>query len=414
MEYHGETTYVACIIAFQCLAVLVIGIRFFSKGKIVGSLGPDDWMMAMALLVYVVFTITSCFFVHIAQLGQSTTEQTLSRTEHTNAMRLLLATQILYNPILAYSKCSILLFYRRITLDQTFHRYCSITFVLVGAHAIAVFFGNLFQCTPLSTLFTPDKPGKCIDMSAFLLATGALSTLLDTWIILMPQRVILHLHLPLKKRLILMTLFSVGILLIIISITRLILIRNIAWHTPTISPTYSTAIIWSPIEVSIALICASIPSLRPLFTKWFPSFFHTSFEFDAHHHHTNFGMDEFGNRKEGAGGFRAKILALGNGRDKDRHSGSQEAVIKVHRTVMVEEEDHGMKTTNEIEISHVLERRETHHSGSGSETVVGDEEEFALGKRGSPPGLDGLHLRDEEEEEEIRKQKMMIARPRYM
>lgn len=106
-------------------------------------------------------------------------------------MKMLLASQILYNPILAFSKISILLFYRSLTPDQNFHRYCAATLIAVVCHAVAVFFGNLFQCTPIDAMLDHNLPGTCIDMGKFLLSTGAISSLLDLWIIIMPQRIIL-------------------------------------------------------------------------------------------------------------------------------------------------------------------------------------------------------------------------------
>lgn len=106
-------------------------------------------------------------------------------------MKMLLASQVLYNPILAFSKISILLFYRSLTPDQNFHRYCAVTLIAVGCHAVAVFFGNLFQCTPIGVMMDHNLSGTCIDMGKFLLSTGAISSLLDLWIIIMPQRIIL-------------------------------------------------------------------------------------------------------------------------------------------------------------------------------------------------------------------------------
>jgi hypothetical protein len=36
------------------------------------------------------------------------------------------------------------------------------------------------------------------------------------------------------------------------------------------------SLLWSSLEVSLAIICVSIPTLRPLFTRLFPSLFRTS------------------------------------------------------------------------------------------------------------------------------------------
>jgi hypothetical protein len=41
----------------------------------------------------------------------------------------------------------------------------------------------------------------------------------------------------------------------------------------TMDPTYDDVVIWSNMELCLAVVCTCIPSLRPLFSKVFPRFF---------------------------------------------------------------------------------------------------------------------------------------------
>lgn len=77
--------------------------------------------------------------------------------------------------------------------------------------AIAVFFADLMQCTPIS--FVWDKTildGTCIDVVSFYFGTAGISTFTDLWILVMPMPMVWGLHLPLRQRVIIMVLFALG------------------------------------------------------------------------------------------------------------------------------------------------------------------------------------------------------------
>lgn len=42
---------------------------------------------------------------------------------------------------------------------------------------------------------------------------------------------------------------------------------------PNVDPYYNISVVYSSVEVNLAIITATIPTLRPLFRKWFPNLF---------------------------------------------------------------------------------------------------------------------------------------------
>lgn len=104
--------------------------------------------------------------------------------------------QIFYNPILAFVKCSILVFILHIGRRRKgvpWMVYSVITFTAL--QAIAVFFGVLLQCLPIAANWDPSlqPTAKCIDPS-FHVTISSLTVLTDLLVLALPFYVFLGLQ----------------------------------------------------------------------------------------------------------------------------------------------------------------------------------------------------------------------------
>lgn len=50
---------------------------------------------------------------------------------------------------------------------------------------------------------------------------------------------------------------------------------------PEADPFYDITIVWAVVEVNLAIICASLPAMRPLFRRWFPKLFGGSSKYNG-------------------------------------------------------------------------------------------------------------------------------------
>lgn len=66
--------------------------------------------------------------------------------DRTDSLQVAITEQVLFGPIVAATKISILLFYRRIFPSQTFARLVWGGIIFLILYAITSFFGELFQC----------------------------------------------------------------------------------------------------------------------------------------------------------------------------------------------------------------------------------------------------------------------------
>tara|TARA_R110002060_G_scaffold46160_2_gene57421 strand:- start:13 stop:594 length:582 start_codon:yes stop_codon:yes gene_type:complete len=147
-----------------------------------------------------------------------------------------LVNQLLYNPILALVKASVMLFLIRIGNTKKFVKY-SLYFAqaLNLALAIAIFFADAFQCTPARYMYEKIRMdadarkaagadangqvdgvtiygGTCIDQIQFFLVSAGLAVLTDVIVVIIPTVIVWDLQMPLRKKIIAIGMLSVGFL----------------------------------------------------------------------------------------------------------------------------------------------------------------------------------------------------------
>lgn len=123
--------------------------------------------------------------------------------------------QILYNPILALVKCSVLTFLLRIGGQRRRIRYSihALNIFTLGL-MIAIFVTAVFQCSPISYFWeritNPTMPGKCIDTGTFYVTTAALTIFTDVLVLALPFWIFMGLKMAPKIKFAVMVVFLLG------------------------------------------------------------------------------------------------------------------------------------------------------------------------------------------------------------
>ena len=111
-------------------------------------------------------------------------------------------------------RVSILLLLRRIFDVKPFKRVASIVGAACVAWGIAIFFANIFQCTPFADAFDPNVvmslSDKCINLQAMFYGTLGTAFTLDLIILILPLYQIWKLSLPARKKFEVMAILSLG------------------------------------------------------------------------------------------------------------------------------------------------------------------------------------------------------------
>ena len=101
--------------------------------------------------------------------------------------------------------------------------------------------------------------GKCHEFAELTgIQTAILSGLTDLMIMGLIYPILRKLKIDFKRKLTLFGLFSLGIFSLICNVVRTVLM---------LEPPFTGTYFWATAEISVAIICASMPTIRPLFDK---------------------------------------------------------------------------------------------------------------------------------------------------
>ena len=122
-----------------------------------------------------------------------------------------MAATVLYVPSMMFAKLAILLCYFRISAKRNFRIALYIAMGIVLAYSIALIFALIFGCNPIQKSWDLRiTGGTCINRPAVYLSNGILNVATDFMILLLPVPMIKDLHMPLRQKILVAAVFSVG------------------------------------------------------------------------------------------------------------------------------------------------------------------------------------------------------------
>ncbi|ELQ34429.1 hypothetical protein OOU_Y34scaffold00766g8 [Pyricularia oryzae Y34] len=187
-------------------------------------------------------------------------------------LKLFHVVQNFYIVIQVSAKLSLVLLYWRIFPTRWFRvaLRCSIVWLVVHGLGFILFVN--FQCNPMAAVWDRSiEDAKCLSLNGIAWAGGASAIFEDVVILLLPIPEVMKLQLTLQKKIAVYMMFAVGSFACLTSIIRLKYV-HLFGNTKDESWENVDVLIWSIMEVSVAVVCACLPALRPLFLK-VPGFF---------------------------------------------------------------------------------------------------------------------------------------------
>ncbi|KAJ2991078.1 hypothetical protein NUW58_g2652 [Xylaria curta] len=263
---------IGIIIAFTALAFVVLCVRV--AGRLSShQFGLDDTLVCIAMVLSILETAASYMFIKTNFIGISL--QNIPPHDPIPGRVWNYAIEILYNPILALVKTSILLLLLRLFGQKPgVKRFIIwINTANIGM-MIGVFFATVLQCIPINKTWEPGLEGTCIDRRILFTVVSSFNILSDILILALPLKIFINLKIPRRTKIALMLIFLLGFLTTITSIIRLVLlIQGLFMLQTSLSTDANIGFVTSAIETNLALITASAPALRPLLRAWFPKLF---------------------------------------------------------------------------------------------------------------------------------------------
>ncbi|CAI6340369.1 unnamed protein product [Periconia digitata] len=274
--YHGALA-VRVSFVLTGLSTIVVALRFYSRAYIVKKLGSSDWMMLMGLLATWSCAVIA-YYNNLAMDYSHVHDRASYAKVVSKGLLMMWAFRFNYMLDHLFIKLAILLFYKYIAAShRTFHRIVTALIALVTVASIVMISVSIFICHPVSDawsshvfikMFQGIKPTQCLDPTGLWYFNASFNLLTDAIIWILPFPFVLHLRsMPVRRRLELTAIFSIGILAVTASAVRLWVVSKWLSGFVESGKQFANLLIWSQVELHAGIIAGSIPFLRPLATQ---------------------------------------------------------------------------------------------------------------------------------------------------
>ncbi|KAI1140333.1 MFS general substrate transporter [Hypoxylon sp. FL0543] len=274
----------ACTLILTTFVVLA---RLYCRTRIVRSVTWDDYFIicALALAFGMTFAIDFACFRGLGRHDEDVPDSywySLRRCEY--------VFSVLYNPALMATKTSVLIFYLRLSKNtQKVLRFASWAVLgLVNLAGAVLTLINIFQCRPLPAAYDPlVVPTYCIPILTQFICSAPINVVTDLAILALPLPVLTSMRLPRRQKVILILTFALGTFVTVVDVVRIYYLEQaitqnssltqttptgpVLGHTPQFAWYASFSLMWSAVEVNVGIICACIPTLKPLIRRILPA-----------------------------------------------------------------------------------------------------------------------------------------------
>ncbi|OAG03922.1 uncharacterized protein CC84DRAFT_1149671, partial [Paraphaeosphaeria sporulosa] len=265
-EKARQDVAVGAIVTMTILGMACVALRIHTRARIVRNMGNEDWTMIVAAILAMTLAIQLLISVKVFKMGYS--GMSLSMEQAVASSKLGLSVIVVYKSTVTLIKASILMIYLRLSVTKTFEWLCKGSIYLLFTYQAIVIIIVPLECIPLRKMwdFSGTVPGHCIDTATFYYITSAFHILMDVWILLLPYKLIFSIPRPTREKFAVYAVFGLGAFSTICSVIRfyfLVVALN------SMDPYYDSlgVNVWSVIEVNVGIICASMPTLRPLLSR---------------------------------------------------------------------------------------------------------------------------------------------------
>ncbi|CAK7266332.1 hypothetical protein SEPCBS57363_002038 [Sporothrix epigloea] len=243
------------------LTTLAIVMRLTVRLGILGGLGWDDalvsisWVFSMVLFVTNIVSIPYGVGMHLNAVPMN---------ERPTANLLILIASLSYSLGIPTVKAAFSILYLRILRGRPLALINKCLIGLFAAQAVTEFSVKLFQCHPIQKDWYPTLHGHCYKLLPLRWFSFSFNLFSELVLFLQPIPTIWHLQVPVAKRVGIIAMLSLGLLVCVISVVRVIYVITIDSDT---TYDFSVPMIWSQVEVSALILCSCIPYTRQVIQR---------------------------------------------------------------------------------------------------------------------------------------------------
>ncbi|KXH66341.1 hypothetical protein CSAL01_03935 [Colletotrichum salicis] len=265
-------------IGFMIIPTVFYGLRVWAK-LLVKRFAWDDYLTGAALLVSIACCTLQLATAIYGHLGQhQPTFPDGSPIMDDPGLIFFEETKFALNMIsilgLGLVKSSILVLYYTLFPSQRFRYVVFGVLAFVIGWTVSFFLSHLFTCFPITVFIEPYYGNSCVQTVPMFLALLFTDVIADFVILVLPVAMVLKVQMPLRKKLAVIAMLGLGAAVCAVSVTRVVATFAIAEeyvkHPNDVIYYTAPVFFWTNIELSLAIVCACLPTLRPIWVHFFP------------------------------------------------------------------------------------------------------------------------------------------------
>ncbi|KAI9731201.1 MAG: hypothetical protein M1834_005394 [Cirrosporium novae-zelandiae] len=259
---------IAACVVMPVLSLLVLALRFWTRGRVVRNIGPDDWIMVASWLCFVAYCACA---IATANNGAGLHLAELDMTKLPDALKYYLLTELTYIPALGLAKISAGVLLVRISIEKPYNRVLWALIIFTIVYNIPFFFVSLFQCDPVSAWWDYSAHAtKCMNTNIILdilYVVSGFNIMTDLVFAILPALMIRKLKLQTSLKLAISGILGLVFLNSIAAIVRMLYIVDLSGNEDFLYPIVGIGT-WSAVEIGVAIIAGSLATLKPLVSSW--------------------------------------------------------------------------------------------------------------------------------------------------
>ncbi|KAF8249102.1 hypothetical protein K440DRAFT_599241 [Wilcoxina mikolae CBS 423.85] len=254
-------------IAMMVPMVSVVFLRFWVRWRMGGGLGWDDWCIGIAMVLSMGM---SAFVILSAAYGGGKHMRDIPPMDIPIGLKYNFLSQVFSLPAMMMVKISAGLFLLRLAATNVYRNICIGFIVLMTLYSVASTFTIIFQCVPVQSIWDPTVKGaKCLSPLVRINLGKSYSincAISDCFLVLLPIAMLWDVQIARRKRIAICSILGVGSLAAAASIVKTTYLHSYGKTGDFLWDSVNIAV-WTTIENDVAIISASMPALKPLFSK---------------------------------------------------------------------------------------------------------------------------------------------------
>ncbi|KAK5937273.1 hypothetical protein PMZ80_010573 [Knufia obscura] len=255
--------------SLTAISLFVVVLRFYVRVFMLKNFGSDDWVMALTACAAA--AVLGCW-VEETKTGIGWHIDDISEEQQMHLTKIMFIHGVINMNAVTFVKISVALNLRRFMQTKRQRMFLAGLIVFLIAFTITCSCTIIFNCIPVAATWDRElaKTAKCFSLPVFkglAINNSVFNILTDFLLAVLPIPIVVRLHTNMRTKITLSLILSLGLFAGSAATVKAVKqfqffgVRDYTWD--------ADYWLWHDIELSVGIVAASLPALRPLFAAFY-------------------------------------------------------------------------------------------------------------------------------------------------